>query len=67
MTATAASSATVALDNFEFRTSGGAVRLSGDIGALDSGAEIEMNHPDVVIGDIVEFEDYILTMPASPP
>lgn len=65
MSATAASTATVALDNYQLRTSGGLVRFSGDIGGLGSGAEIEMNHPDVVIGDIVTVDDYTLTQPSG--
>lgn len=65
MSATAASNATVALDNYQIRTSGGAVRFSGDIGALGSGAEIEMNHPDVKLGDVVTVDSFVLTMPAG--
>jgi len=65
MTATAVSSATVALDNYQFRTSADALALSGDVGALESGAEIEMNHPNVVIGDVVDMVDYELTQPAA--
>jgi hypothetical protein len=65
MSAAAASSATVAVDNYQFRTSGGLVRFSGDVGALGSGAEFEMNHPDVEIGDIATITSYVLTMPAG--
>ena len=65
MSATAASSAAVALDNYQIRTSGAAVRFSGDIGEIGSGAEIEMNHPDVVIGDVVTVDDYTLSMPTG--
>lgn len=65
MSATAASSAAVALDNYQILTSGAAVRYSGDIGGLGSGAEIEMNHTDVVIGDVVTVDDYTLTQPSG--
>lgn len=65
MSATAASSATAALDNYQIRTSGAAVRFSGDIGELGSGAEIEMNHPDVIIGDVVTVDEYTLSMPSG--
>lgn len=65
MSATAASNAVEALDNYQFLTSGGAVRISGDIGDIDSGAEIEMNHRDVLVGDVATMDDYTLTMPSG--
>lgn len=65
MSATAASSAASALDNYQIRTSGAAVRFSGDVGGIGSGADIEMNHPDVVIGDVVSMDDYTLTQPSG--
>lgn len=63
MSASAASNATVALDNYQLRTSGGAVRFSGDIGEVDSGAEFELNHPDVKLGDVVTVDSFTLSMP----
>lgn len=66
MSATAASSATTALDNYEICNSSGAVKFSGDIGAVDSGAEVEMNHPDVQVGDVATVDDFVITMPAEP-
>lgn len=65
MSATAASSAVVAIDNYQIRTSTGAVRMSGDVGAIGSGAEFEMNHPDVEVGDVATITSYVLTMPAG--
>lgn len=65
MSATAASSADVALDNYQLLTSGGEVRMSGDIGEIGSGAEIEMNHPDVIVGDVITVDDFVLTMPSG--
>lgn len=65
MSATATGSASTALDNYQIRTSGGSVRFSGTIGEVDSGADIEMNHPDVELGDVCTVVDYTLTMPSS--
>lgn len=65
MSATVASNAVVGLDNYQFLTSLGAVRLSGDIGDLDSGADIEMNHRDVLVGDVITVDDFVLTMPTG--
>lgn len=65
MSATASADATVAIDNYQIRTSGGAVRFSGDVGADGSGAEFEMNHPDVKLGDVVTIDGFSLTMPAG--
>lgn len=63
MTATASASVAEALDNYQLRTSGGLVRMSGDIGEIDSGAEIEMNHVDAIIGDVCTVDSFVLTMP----
>ena len=60
MSAAASADATVALDNYQFRSSLAEVRLSGDIGAIGSGAEIEMNHPDVKQNDVVDMLDFML-------
>jgi hypothetical protein len=65
MSAAAASNAAVALDNYQIRTSGGAVRMSGDVGVTGSGAEIELNHVNVKTGDIVTVDDYTLSMPSG--
>lgn len=65
MTATASASVVEALDNYQIRTNGGLVRMSGDIGELGSGAEIEINHVDAIIGDVCTIDEYILTMPAG--
>jgi hypothetical protein len=62
MSATGSASAT-AVNNYQFRTSGAAVRLSGSVGLPDSGAEIEINHVDVQLGDIVDMIDFELSMP----
>ena len=65
MSATAASNAAVALDNYQIRTSGGAVRFSGDVGETGAGTEIEMNHVDVKTGDVVTVDEYTLSMPTG--
>lgn len=63
---TAASSATVALDGYEFRTSLGVARATGGVGAIGSGEDIEINHPDVLINDVIQVSGYTFSMAATP-
>lgn len=63
MSAEATADAVDELDNYQIRTSGAAVRFSGSVGGIGSGAEIEVSHPDVVEGDQIIINVYTLTQP----
>lgn len=65
MTATATGDAAVALNTCEFRTALGAVKATLTVGAVGSGAEITMNHPNVIQNDVVDFDNFELSMPAG--
>lgn len=65
MTASATSSATAELDNYQFRTSGGLVRMSGSISGLAGAGEFKMNHPNVELNDVVTVTGFTVSIPTG--